>query len=55
MKGYEDEEKIAECQNCGNLLVNEKVVEEEFDNQTYISVHLNALQNSKQNEQRKKN
>ncbi|MEK6839524.1 MAG: hypothetical protein AABX72_01165 [Nanoarchaeota archaeon] len=36
MKGYEDEEKIAECQNCGNLLVNEKVVEEEFDNQTYM-------------------
>ena len=35
MMGYEEGEKIAECQNCGALLVNESVVEEEFDGEIY--------------------
>ena len=35
MMGYEEGEKIAECQNCGALLVNENVVEEEFDGEIY--------------------
>ena len=36
MKGYEEEEKIAECKNCGALLVNEKVVEEEIGDETFM-------------------
>ncbi len=35
MKGYEEEEKTAECKNCGDILVNENVVEEEIDDVVY--------------------
>ncbi len=35
MKGYEEEEKTAECQNCGALLINENIVEEELGDEVY--------------------
>jgi len=34
MKGYEEGEKIAECQNCGAILLDE-VVERIIDDETY--------------------
>ncbi len=34
MKGYEEEEKLAECSNCGKVL-NKKTVEEEFNGKVY--------------------
>ena len=35
MKGYDEEEKLSECCNCGKVLVKEEVVEEEFDGVVY--------------------
>ena len=35
MKGYDEEEKTAECQSCGALLINENIVEEEIGDQMY--------------------
>jgi hypothetical protein len=35
MKGYDEEEKTAECTNCGALLINENIVEEEIDDRMY--------------------
>ena len=35
MKGYEEEEKTTNCKNCGALLVNENIVEEEINDEVY--------------------
>jgi len=54
MKGYEEEEKIAECPNCGALLVNEKVVEEEIGDETFMFCSSECASEFEQKKQKEK-
>lgn len=35
MKGYNQEEKVGECANCGQILTEEDIIEEEINGKSY--------------------